>query len=46
VGIAFACQEVERIPEEEHDQPLDFILTENELIDCSLAWGNDDWSAG
>lgn len=46
VGIAFACQEVERIPEEEHDQPLDFILTENELIDCSLAWGNDDRSAG
>ncbi len=46
VGIAFACQEVERIPEEEHDQPLDFILTENELIDCSLAWSNDDRSAG
>ncbi len=38
IGLAFACQEVERIPEEDHDQPLDFILTEKELIDCSLAW--------
>lgn len=38
IGLAFACQEVERIPEEDHDQPLDLILTENELIDCSLAW--------
>ena len=46
VGVAFACQEVERIPEEEHDQPLDFILTENELIDCSLAWDQNDRSAG
>lgn len=46
VGIAFACQEVERIREEEHDQALDFILTENELIDCSLAWSNDVRSSG
>ncbi|MGE3244832.1 MAG: 5-formyltetrahydrofolate cyclo-ligase [Beijerinckiaceae bacterium] len=38
VGIAFSCQEIEAVPEESHDQPLDFVLTENELIDCSLAW--------
>lgn len=38
VGIAFACQEIGRVPEEDHDQPLDFVLTEKELIDCSLAW--------
>lgn len=38
IGIAFACQEVPRVPEEEHDQPLDFIITENEIVDCSLAW--------
>ncbi|MBM3608532.1 MAG: 5-formyltetrahydrofolate cyclo-ligase [Alphaproteobacteria bacterium] len=38
IGIAFACQEIPRVPEEVHDQPLDFVLTENELIDCSLAW--------
>lgn len=38
VGIAFACQEIAAVPEEDHDQPLDLILTEKELIDCSLAW--------
>ena len=40
IGIGYACQEVERVPEEDHDQPLDFVLTEKELIDCSLAWTN------
>ena len=38
IGIAFAAQEIARVPEEAHDQPLDLILTESELIDCSLAW--------
>lgn len=38
IGIAFASQEIARVPEEAHDQPLDLILTEGELIDCSLAW--------
>ena len=38
VGIAFSCQEIEAVPDEDHDQPLDLILTEKELIDCSLAW--------
>lgn len=38
IGIAFAAQEINRVPAEEHDQPLDLILTESELIDCSLAW--------
>lgn len=38
IGIAYACQEIERVPEEPHDQPLDFVLTEHELIDCSLEW--------
>lgn len=38
IGVAYAVQEVAEIPEEPHDQPLDLILTENELIDCSLAW--------
>jgi 5-formyltetrahydrofolate cyclo-ligase len=33
VGIAFAAQEVEAIPVEEHDQRLDLVLTENEVID-------------
>lgn len=38
IGVAFACQQIERVPDEDHDQPLDMVLTENELIDCSLAW--------
>jgi 5-formyltetrahydrofolate cyclo-ligase len=32
VGLAFAAQEVERIPFEPHDVPLDFIITERERI--------------
>jgi 5-formyltetrahydrofolate cyclo-ligase len=32
LGLAFACQEVDRIPDEQHDVPLDAIATERELI--------------
>ncbi len=38
IGLAFSAQEIDRVPDEAHDQPLDLILTERELIDCSLAW--------
>ncbi|WP_367717528.1 5-formyltetrahydrofolate cyclo-ligase [Nitratireductor sp. GISD-1A_MAKvit] len=31
IGIAFDCQEVEHVPDEEHDQPLSEILTETGL---------------
>lgn len=31
-GLAFACQEFERIPLEPHDEPLPLIATERELI--------------
>jgi len=34
VGIAYANQELPKIPHEAHDEPLDFVLTEGELIDC------------
>jgi 5-formyltetrahydrofolate cyclo-ligase len=34
VGVAFSTSEVESVPAEPHDEPLDFILTENELIDA------------
>ena len=33
VGVAYSVCEVDAIPSEPHDQPLDFILTEIELID-------------
>lgn len=34
VGIAYAAQELERIEPQSWDVPLDFIATENELINC------------
>jgi 5-formyltetrahydrofolate cyclo-ligase len=33
VGIAFAAQEVDAIPVDEHDERLDLVLTERETID-------------
>jgi 5-formyltetrahydrofolate cyclo-ligase len=33
VGIAYACQEIEKVPAEAHDEKLDFVLTEAELIE-------------
>jgi 5-formyltetrahydrofolate cyclo-ligase len=34
IGLAFECQLVESIPHEPHDVHLDFIVTENSIIDC------------
>jgi 5-formyltetrahydrofolate cyclo-ligase len=34
VGVAYSVCEVEAVPNEPHDQRLDFILTESELIDA------------
>ena len=34
IGVAFAAQEAEAIPEDAHDERLDFILTETDMIDC------------
>ena len=36
-GVAFACQEVEEIPVEPHDQLLSFIATEHELIETGAS---------
>jgi 5-formyltetrahydrofolate cyclo-ligase len=33
-GLAFAIQEVPALPAEEHDCPLDGIITEDEVINC------------
>lgn len=32
LGVAFACQEIEAVPDEAHDIPLDAIATEADLI--------------
>jgi 5-formyltetrahydrofolate cyclo-ligase len=34
VGVAYSASQAPEIPCEAHDQRLDFILTERELIDC------------
>jgi 5-formyltetrahydrofolate cyclo-ligase len=33
VGVAFAAQEIDNAPHDEHDETLDLVLTENEAID-------------
>jgi 5-formyltetrahydrofolate cyclo-ligase len=35
VGIAFAAQRVERVPHEDHDQRLDWIVTEKGAVRCA-----------
>jgi 5-formyltetrahydrofolate cyclo-ligase len=34
VGVAYGSAECPALPREPHDEPLDFVLTEDELIDC------------
>jgi 5-formyltetrahydrofolate cyclo-ligase len=37
IGIAFAAQEIERVPATERDARLDFMLTEREVIEFGSA---------
>ncbi|MEI7834416.1 MAG: 5-formyltetrahydrofolate cyclo-ligase, partial [bacterium] len=37
VGVAFACQLEQHIPAEEHDIPMDYLVTEHGTIDCAQA---------
>jgi len=32
IGIAFACQEYENLPVDEHDIPMDYIITEEGIV--------------
>ncbi len=34
IGVGFSTQEIAEAPPGPHDQRLDFVITENELIDC------------
>ncbi len=34
IGVGYSGQEVEQVPHSSHDQPLDYMLTEEELITC------------
>ena len=35
IGVAFALQECLQLPRASHDEPLDFVVTENELIEIN-----------
>jgi 5-formyltetrahydrofolate cyclo-ligase len=37
IGVAYSVAECDSLPDESHDQRLDFVLTENELITCKDA---------
>ncbi len=34
IGAAYAAQEVEHVPHDAQDQPLDYVMTEREVIKC------------
>ncbi len=36
IGIAFSAQEIDEVPAEPHDRPLDFMLTETGLSACGV----------
>jgi 5-formyltetrahydrofolate cyclo-ligase len=40
IGVAFATQEIPLIPDEPHDHPLDFVVTEQETIDTRALRGS------
>jgi 5-formyltetrahydrofolate cyclo-ligase len=37
IGVAYSVAECDSLPDEAHDQRLDFVLTESELITCGDA---------
>jgi 5-formyltetrahydrofolate cyclo-ligase len=34
IGLAFSCQQISSVPSDENDIRMDFIITENEILDC------------
>jgi 5-formyltetrahydrofolate cyclo-ligase len=34
IGVGYAAQVVDHVPRADYDQPLDFIMTEEETIAC------------
>ena len=34
IGVAYAAQEVDRVPHDDHDQRMDYIMTEKEVFVC------------
>jgi 5-formyltetrahydrofolate cyclo-ligase len=40
IGVAFAVQEIDRVPDASHDRALDWIVTEAEVIRCGSPEGS------
>lgn len=36
LGVAYAEQELEWVPEEGHDEPLDLVITDREIVVCDI----------
>jgi len=36
IGVAFNVQILDELPKESHDQPVDIIVTEKEIIKCNI----------
>jgi 5-formyltetrahydrofolate cyclo-ligase len=45
IGIAYAVQELPEIPAEDHDQRLDYVLTDREWINCQPGASGCDFSS-
>lgn len=41
VALAFSLQVIDRVPAEDHDVPVDWIVTESETIDCRAPRGRE-----
>jgi 5-formyltetrahydrofolate cyclo-ligase len=43
VGLAFELQILERLPSDEWDQKIHYVITEKRIIDCdaSASWNRD-----
>ena len=37
IGAGFSVQEIDRVPDEAHDIPLDLIITEREIVTPTMA---------
>lgn len=42
IGVAFACQEVDSLPVDENDMPMDYIITEDGIVYRDVAVDNGD----
>ncbi len=44
IGVAFSCQEVDALPVDPWDEPLDYIVTDRGVIDARRTAGRSGWA--